>query len=70
MKKLFFLLASVMLLLHLFVQHAKAQPGAIDLSFNSTGDGANGYVYTTALQTDGKIILEGSSLLIMEQTDT
>ena len=42
-----------------------AQPGALDLSFNSTdqgfgfGDGANSIVSTTAIQADGKIIIGG-----------
>ncbi len=37
---------------------ASAQPGALDTSFDP-GTGANGSVYTTALQPDGKIIIGG-----------
>lgn len=42
-----------------------AQPGTIDLTFNPTdigygnGDGANGTVITTSIQSDGKIIIGG-----------
>ena len=42
-----------------------AQPGTIDLTFNSSdiglanGDGANNNVYATCLQSDGKIIIGG-----------
>lgn len=44
----------------------KAQQGAIDPTFNPTdngygfGDGANGIVYTNAVQADGKIIVGGT----------
>jgi len=44
---------------------AKAQPGTIDPTFNPTdlgfgiGDGANDGVYTSAIQSDGKIIMGG-----------
>ncbi|MGV9004471.1 T9SS type A sorting domain-containing protein [Flavobacterium sp.] len=43
-----------------------AQPGTIDLTFNppaigfGNGDGANNTVYTTSIQSDGKIIIGGS----------
>lgn len=43
----------------------KAQSGAIDHTFNPTdvgfglGDGANGDIYTTVIQSDGKIIIGG-----------
>ncbi|KAF5045184.1 hypothetical protein DSECCO2_483880 [anaerobic digester metagenome] len=37
---------------------AKAQPGSVDLTFNS-GTGANNYVITSAIQADGKIIIGG-----------
>jgi uncharacterized delta-60 repeat protein len=42
-----------------------AQPGSIDLNFNpnglilSNGDGANGVVLTSSIQSDGKIIIGG-----------
>lgn len=40
-----------------------AQPGAVDLSFNPTdtvlGNGANGIIRTTSIQSDGKIIIGG-----------
>ena len=41
-----------------------AQPGTIDLTFNPTdlgfeGDGADNSVYTTSIQSDGKIIIGG-----------
>lgn len=45
---------------------SKAQQGAIDPTFNPTdngfgyGDGANGIVYTSAVQADGKIIVGGT----------
>lgn len=45
---------------------SKAQQGALDPTFNSTdngygyGDGANGIVYTSAVQADGKIIVGGT----------
>ena len=41
-----------------------AQPGTIDLTFNPTdagsGNGANNDVYTTSIQSDGKIIIGGN----------
>lgn len=36
-----------------------AQPGALDLSFNP-GSGGNGYILSTALQPDGKILVAGT----------
>jgi uncharacterized delta-60 repeat protein len=36
-----------------------AQPGTIDLTFNP-GSGANNLVYTTSIQSDGKIIIGGT----------
>ncbi|MFH0865697.1 MAG: delta-60 repeat domain-containing protein, partial [Bacteroidota bacterium] len=54
------------LLFTAFSFNAKAQPGAIDTTFNSTdigfgwGDGANGFVYTSSIQSDGKIIIGGN----------
>ena len=42
-----------------------AQPGAIDLTFNpgdlgfGNGDGADNGVYTTSIQSDGRIIIGG-----------
>jgi uncharacterized delta-60 repeat protein len=42
-----------------FVQPSKAQnPGGLDTSFH-TGSGANNIVYTSCLQTDGKIVIAG-----------
>jgi hypothetical protein len=44
---------------------AFAQPGAIDLTFNPTdigvvnGDGPNGQITKTSIQSDGKIIISG-----------
>lgn len=61
LKNLFFTNA----LLLLFSCILNAQPGAIDLTFNSgdsgfgNGDGASYYVFTTAIQADGKIIIGG-----------
>ena len=46
------------LLLTAFCFNANAQTGAIDLTFN-TGTGANSNVWTTAIQSDGKIIIGG-----------
>jgi uncharacterized delta-60 repeat protein len=43
-----------------------AQPGTIDLTFNPTdiglgnGDGANSNIYSTSIQSDGKIIIGGN----------
>ncbi len=47
-----------MLLFTAFSFYAKAQPGSIDLTFNP-GSGANAEVLTTAVQSDGKIIIGG-----------
>ena len=52
MKKVLTLFA---LALNLFLY---AQPGAIDPTFNP-GTGADDRVYTTAIQSDGKIIIGG-----------
>ncbi|MBW8049228.1 MAG: hypothetical protein FVQ77_02580 [Cytophagales bacterium] len=54
MKKLLFL----SLFLHI-IFCAKAQPGSIDLSF-TVGTGANDWVETTSIQSDGKIIIGGN----------
>ncbi|HLO58434.1 MAG TPA: T9SS type A sorting domain-containing protein [Bacteroidales bacterium] len=49
----------------LFTVCIQAQPGSNDLSFNpedigfGNGDGAGGYVYSSVIQPDGKIILVG-----------
>lgn len=47
-----------MLLYAAFSFYAKAQPGTLDPTFNP-GTGANNYVLTTAIQSDGKIIIGG-----------
>jgi uncharacterized delta-60 repeat protein len=56
MKKTIFLI--IMLCSIVFSYYAKAQPGALDLTFNP-GTGANNYIWTSAIQNDGKIIIGG-----------
>lgn len=43
---------------YLFVTPAYCQPGSIDLTFNP-GTGANGDIFTSAIQSDGKILIAG-----------
>ncbi len=62
MKKFYLLLTT---LLTFFAFFAKSQPGAIDQTFNpqdigyGSGDGVSGYVFATAIQSDGKILIGG-----------
>ncbi len=63
MKKFFFTV--VLCFLCLFTVALYAQSGKIDTTFNpyddgKGGDGANGSINATAIQTDGKIIIGGS----------
>jgi len=55
MKK-YFLFVCFLLILTVKV---KAQPGVNDTTFNPAGQGADNRVYTTVLQSDGKIIIAG-----------
>jgi uncharacterized delta-60 repeat protein len=61
MKKNFILLCFILL-----VTRALSQPGSNDPTFNPTdrgfgsGDGANSTIYTTSIQSDGKIVITGS----------
>jgi len=48
-----------MLLFTAFSVIVKAQPGLLDLTFNQAGVGTNNTVYTTSIQSDGKIIVGG-----------
>jgi uncharacterized delta-60 repeat protein len=45
-----------------------AQPGTLDTTFNLTGSGANNVVFTTSIQSDGKIIVGGAFTTINGQT--
>ena len=59
-----YLLATLLLLLCSVQQTAAQQvPGSPDLSFNPMDsintDGANNYVYSMALQPDGKVLIGG-----------
>jgi uncharacterized delta-60 repeat protein len=67
MKKIYpaFILLFLLLSGSVFMTPAFGQPGAIDPTFNPTdlgfgnGDGANSPINTTAIQSDGKIIIGG-----------
>lgn len=51
-------LLTLSLLLFILILYSTAQPGALDLSFNS-GTGANNQINAMALQPDGKIVAVG-----------
>ena len=50
--------ATILFLLVINQSYLQAQPGAIDPTFN-VGSGADGSVYATSIQSDGKIIIGG-----------
>src|SRR5437773_967546 len=47
-----------LLLAAAFIQSAVAAPGDVDTGFNANANGAY-YIYTTAVQMDGKIVIGG-----------
>lgn len=52
------ILTSLTVLCTLFAATCFAQPGSLDMTFN-LGTGADSYVYATAIQSDGKVIIGG-----------